>query len=149
MAFGWTAYRTAMRAAVALVWPEAITNGVWPLARIQRNSFEGIDVPFVSIDYGAALESDEWSGITRQAYLIEPVFYYVFQIDLVTDYEEHAAAKAEALEDYLLANDPAVGQVIDVLAQDVTPDDALMALILDRQKPYFAGAVTAQILVGE
>jgi hypothetical protein len=153
MAFAWTTFRTAMRTAIGTVWADVLPGGggggIWPLARIERVSFEGITVPFASIDYGAAGGSEEWSGVTRQAYLITPTICYVFAIDTSTDYEEVAAAKAEAMEDYLLATGLTTGQVIDVVAQDVTPDDPLLALILEKAKPYYAGAVVAEIVVGE
>ena len=125
-----------------------VANGIWTVARIERESLEGISLPFASIDYGTAEGTDEY-GITNQAYLIDTTIYYVLHVDQVNDYEEVDAAKAEALEDYLLTTGLSTGQVIRVTAQDVTPNDRVAALILDKQKPYYAGCVTAQILVGE
>lgn len=129
-------------------WPEVVANGIWPVGRIERVSLEQIAVPFASVEYGRPQDTDRY-GITNQSYLINTSFYYVFQVDLVNDYEEVAAAKAEALEDYLLATGIATGQVLRVMSQDVTPNDPLMALVLDKAKPFYAGAVVAQILVGE
>lgn len=148
MATNWTAFFDGLRAAAAAVWTDTPTAGIWTAARIERIPLEEIDVPFSVIVRSPARETDEY-GITNQSYLLDVTWYYVFQIDQVSDYEETAAAKAEALEDYLLVNDPAGGQVIRITQQDVTPDDPVMMLFLDKAKPFYAGAVTAQVLVGE
>lgn len=152
MPFPWTTFRTGVRTAIGAAWPEVLPGasggGIPTVGRIERLSLEGIRLPFASVDYGTAEETDEY-GITNQSYLINTGIYYVIHIDQSNDYEEVVAAKLETLEDYLLTTGLPTGQVIRVTVQDVTPNDRVAMLILDKQKPFYAGAVTAQALVGE
>lgn len=148
MALNWTSLRDACRNAAKAVWPEVTTPGVWPVDRIERVPLEDIDLPFAAVLYGSAQMTPEW-GITNQSYLLDVTFFYVFRISTSTEYPEVAAAKGEAMEDYLLTTGLAPVQVIDVTAQEASQDSPLNALILEKQKPYWSVGVTAQILVGE
>ena len=150
MAIDWTALRSACRAAVTATWTDVTANGVWPVDRIERVPLDddNLNLPFATILYGRAEVSGDW-GITNQSYLLDITFFYVFRIDLVTEYGEIAAAKGEALEGYLLATGLTTGQVIDMTQQASSQDNDLNMLILDKQKPYYAASVTAQVLIGE
>lgn len=142
-----------MRAAIGAVWPEVLPGGggggIGTGPHMIGTPLEDMEPPFAVVAYGEARVSEEWGGITNQAYLIDAVIYYVLQRDLTTDAEEAVAAKLEALEDALLTSGVTVGQVIDVTGQDVSEGNAINLLILDKQKPFFAGGLGVQFLVGE
>lgn len=114
----------------------------------ERVSLENMTPPFAVMIMPPAVEDPEW-GITNQTYMQDVTFAYVMRLDLVTDPEEAVAAKAETLEDRLLSVPLTLGQVIRTTVQDPGAENVINALILDKQKPFHAGIVTAQILVGE
>lgn len=149
----WTAYRTSLRAAVGAVWPEVLPDngggGIETHAQAERIPLEATDAPFAAILLPAAVRSEEWSGLTNDAFLQDVTFCYVARLDQVTDMEEHVAERCRTLERFLRGTGLSHGQFLWAISQDAGAENAVNAVILDKQKPFHAGALTARILVGE
>jgi len=153
MAFDWAGFETGVRAAVGAVWPETLPGpgggGVWTVTRIERFPLENVTAPFAVIQFSPARDSNEWSGITNQAYEIETSIFYVTAINLSTHVELTVRGRLEDLEDALLATGITPGQVWRVTGQDTSELNAANAILLTKNKALFAGALYVTLIAGE
>lgn len=158
MAINWTSYRAGLRAVINQVWPEvdrdAGGGGIWTVPRIEQvaledlRSDEAITTAAV-IQESPPVVTDERVGIANQAYSVETRIHYVRRRDMVTDMEEFILARLVDMEQYLLHNALPLGQVIDVTGLDASEGNVINAILLEKNKSYFGGTLTAMIEIGE
>lgn len=151
-----TSYRGGLRQMLNTVWPEiargAGGGGIWTVPRIQQVALEDMrdDEAITTtaiIQQAAPTYTAEW-GLTNQSYEIETLFHYVRRRDETTDLEEFIETRLLQLEQYLLYTGPPLGQCLAVTGIDVTEGNGINALLLDKNKAYFGGTLSARMLVG-
>lgn len=162
------AYRADLRFVVAQVWPEVLPGvsggGVWTVPRIEQVALEDVGdeddaatsaFPTAIIQSLPLVMQPERTGIANQVYSIETLFHYLRRRDMVTDLEEFIEARLRDLAAYLLDTGlplhgfAPTGQCIDVLALDVSETNPANQILLDKNKGYFAGSLTALMEVGD
>src|SRR3990172_5480585 len=151
-------YRADLRQVVGAVWPEVLRGagggGVFTVARIELIALEDLrdeaEITATAIIQPMSyVANPELSGIANQIYSIETMFHYVRRRDELTDLEEFVEARLQALASYLLDTGlPShggfpLGQCIDVVGIDAMESNPANLLILEKNKAYFAGTLTA------
>lgn len=157
-------YRADLRQVVNTVWSEVARSagggGVWTVSRIELVALEDLrDDDAITataiIQPMPAVMQPERTGISNQVYSIETLFHYVRRRDMTTDLEEYVEARLVALSQYLLRTGlplhgfQPLGQCIDVLGIDATETNPANLIILEKNKAYFAGSLTALMEVGD
>lgn len=154
-----TTYRAGLRQMLGSVWPEIDRNlgggGIFTAARIKQVSLEDIrtdqDTAITTtaiIEQAQPTRAEEWSGLTNQIYSVETQFHYVRRRDMTTDLEEFVEARLLALEQYLLYTGPPFGQCLRVEGIDALDSNTINAMLLEKNKAYYGGTLTAVMLVG-
>lgn len=155
----WASFRAALADAIETAWPEVTAGGggfIWTGPTIARVVIDDLvdddaDVtPTVVIQQLPATVATELVGIGNHVWSVELFVYYLQRRDnTATDWEETLAAKLVLLQDRLLHTELTVGQVIDVTSLDVSEQNVVMAMILEKQKPWVAGSLGVLCEVGD
>lgn len=154
--FDFTSYRAGLRQMINIVWPEiaraAGGGGIFTRSRIEMVALEDLRdddeiAATAIIQQGPATYSPEW-GLTNQSYEIATLIHYIRRRDMVTDMEEFIEARLQHLAEYLLYTGPPIGQCLEVTGLDVTEGSSINALLLEKNKAYFGGTLSARMLVG-
>jgi hypothetical protein len=158
MLINWVGYRSGLRDAVEAVWPEITAAGggfIWTRAAIERVALEDLTTDPDSDGTTAIIQpttptfSDEWSGLTNQAYLIETLFHYVRRRpNTAEDMEELVEGKLQQLAERLLYTRLSIGQVVRVNEIDATEGNLINSILLDKNKAFYGGTLSASLLVG-
>lgn len=157
MAVDWIPYRTGMRAVINIVWPEVGRNlgggGIFTLARLQQVNFDDLrnddEITTTAVLQPATYRrSEQFSGLTNQAYEILTRFHYVRRRDSTTDMEEFVEGRLSALAEYLLYETLPAGQCLQVVGLDALEGNAINAVLLEKNREYYGGTLTAVMLTG-
>jgi hypothetical protein len=129
-------------------------GGVWTRARIELVALEDLRsdnavATTAILQPGTYREQPELTGIANQVYAIETMIHYVRRRDMVLDMEEFVEQRLAQLADYLLHNALPLGQCIDVLEIDALEGNLLNSLLLEKNKAYYGGTLTALFEVGD
>lgn len=145
-------FAKALRAVIAEAWPEAAANGVYRASQLTRVPLErlALKTPFVA--FSTAFRDDDQWGLTNRSRSGPVVAFYV--TDDGNHPEDDLQPKLETLRALLWPDigDPvtlAVGQVLSDPEVSTSEDLPLNRHFQAQQKPFLAGAVTAEILLSE
>jgi hypothetical protein len=155
----WASFRTALRDVVEDAWPEVTASGggfIWTGPNIERVALEDLTeddddlTPTAVVQMLAPQVATEMVGIANHVWSVDLFIHYLRRRDnTATDWEEYLSERLAALQSLLLHTELAVGQVIDVTSLDVSEGNPLMALILDKNKPWVAGSLGVACEVGD
>jgi len=159
MAVNWPSFRAGLRRACELTWPETQRDqgggGIITVPRLDLIALEDLPPSADAIATLAVIQTappqvqPELTGIANHFWSVEVLFHYVRRRDMVTDMEEFAEGRLAALQEYLLHTALAVGQCIDVVSLDVSETNPANAIILEKNKAYYAGSLGAVFEVGD
>lgn len=157
MAVDWQVYRAGQRQIINTVWPEVDRDfgggGIWTVARLQQVALEDLrddeEITATAIlQPGTYRRSEEYSGLTNQAYEILTRYHYIRRRDMTTDMEEFVEGRLSDLAQYLLYEPLPMGQCIAVVGIDALEGNDVNLLLLEKNKAYYGGTLTARMLAG-
>lgn len=151
MADIYTPFHDALRAAINTVWTETTTNGVYLDVQLAHFPFErkaeAGELPLAYIEYNLA-EDARWGLANRSE--SGPVSVYYICADSTLVESGVLGTKLEALRALLRSGD--LGSSAQVLTNPQCSISANLApnrYFANSQRPYWAGAVTFTVLIGE
>jgi len=155
----WVTFRSAIRDAVEDAWPEVTASSggfIWSGPAIERVSLEDLTedeedaTPTAIVQMSAPRVATELVGIANHVWEVDLLVHYLRRRDnTATDWEEFLEGRLVTLQSQLLHTPLMVGQVIDVTSLDVSEMNPLMALLLDKNKPFVAGSLGVLCEVGD
>lgn len=138
----------AVREAVVAVWPETAASGVYQGVEIGQIPFErkaeDDELPFAIVDFDL-VESGEW-GIQNA---VDDGLVTIYRVASRDDDLDSLVEELEALRTRLYSVALAEGQVRDYPSLSFGAGLPLNQFFLVTQRPFWAGAVRARVIVGE
>lgn len=150
MADIYTPFHDALRAAIGAVWTETLTNGIYLDVQLSHLSFEKkaeAGLPLAYIEYD--LRTDDRWGLANRSESGPVSVYYICKDSTLVE-SGVLGTKLEALRALIRSGDlGANAQVLTNPQCSVSANLPPNRYFANSQRPYWAGAVTFTVLVGE
>jgi hypothetical protein len=147
----YTPFHDALRSAIATAWPEVVANGVYLDVQLAHIPFEkkaeAGQLPLAYIEYN--LRADLQWGLANRAETGPCSVYYICKDSTLVE-SGVLGTKLEALRAQIVNSDlGAVAQVLTNPSCSVSANLPPNRYFANAQRPYWAGAVTFTVLIGE
>ena len=151
MADIYTPFHDALRSAISTAWPEVVANGVYLDVQLAHFPFErkadAGQLPLSYIEY--ALQDDERWGLANASESGPCSVYYICKDSTLVE-SGVLGTKLEALRAQIRSGDlGTAAQVLNKPQCSVSANLPPNRYFAMSQRPYWAGAVTFRVLIGE